>query len=142
MATSRLWRATVSEVFAAEFPDVPLRHVLVDEAAMVFSSRPMEMNAIVLTENLLGDILSDQVGGIVGSQQVLASAAVAGFQEDGKPGIFEPFDLKSEKTLRNPLGIVQAVGLMLSLGLGLVAEADADALSKAVQQTLDPVELI
>jgi 3-isopropylmalate dehydrogenase len=146
MATSRLWRTTVSEVFAAEFPDVPLRHVLVDEAAMVFSSRPMEMNGIVLTENLFGDILSDQVGGIVGSQQVLASAAVAEFLgEDkegkaGKPGIFEPFDLKSEKTLRNPLGIVQAVGLMLSLGLGLAAEADA--LSKAVRQTLDPVELI
>jgi 3-isopropylmalate dehydrogenase len=143
MATSRLWRKTVSEVFEDEFPRVPLRHVLVDEAAMVLSSNPTELNGIVLTENLFGDILSDQVGGIVGSQQVLASAAVSTFPgetECGKPGIFEPFDLKSEKVLRNPLGIVQAVGLMLALGLGLAAEADA--LSKAVRQTLDPVELI
>ncbi len=142
MATGRLWRSVVGEVFAAEFPGVPLDHVLVDSAAAVLASRPMELNGVVLTENLFGDILSDQAGGIIGCEGMLASAAVSGLP--GKvmpgPGIFEPLDLKMKKKLKNPLGIVQAVCLMLELGLGLPAEADA--LSKAIRQTLDPIELI
>lgn len=142
MATGRLWRSVVSEVFAVEFPNVPLDHVLVDNAAAVLASRPMELNGVVLTENLFGDILSDQAGGIIGSGDVLASAAVSGLPGKGKigPGIFEPLDLKMRTELRNPLGIVQAVCLMLEMGLGLAAEADA--LSKAIRQTLDPIELI
>lgn len=140
MATGRLWRSVVSEVFETEFPTVSLDHVLVDNAAAVLARKPTDLSGIVLTENLFGDILSDQAGGIVGSD-VLASAAVSGLPGKVKgPGVFEPLDLKMKEELRNPLAIVQAVCLMLDIGLGLGAEADA--LSKAIRQTLDPIELI
>ncbi|KAF9776058.1 hypothetical protein IL306_005801, partial [Fusarium sp. DS 682] len=60
MATSRLWRSVVSDIFRKEFPRVKLRHVLVDNASMILSSDPISLNGIILTENMFGDILSDQ----------------------------------------------------------------------------------
>ncbi|KAM5355127.1 hypothetical protein ACJ41O_001773 [Fusarium nematophilum] len=143
MATSRLWRSVVTRIFEEEYPRVPLDHVLVDTASMVLASNPLNLNGIILAENMFGDILSDQAGGIIGSPDILASAAVSMVQRSisrGKPGIFEPLNLKPKEKLVNPLGIIQAVGLMLDLSLGLAAEGDA--LSKAIRRTLDPVELV
>ncbi|KAL3472825.1 Isopropylmalate dehydrogenase-like domain-containing protein [Aspergillus californicus] len=71
MATSRLWRRTVSAVFAREFPSLELDHVLVDTAATVLSSAPTMLNGVILTEDTFGDILSDQVAGIVPSPQAM-----------------------------------------------------------------------
>uniref|UniRef100_A0A0B7KI24 Isopropylmalate dehydrogenase-like domain-containing protein n=1 Tax=Bionectria ochroleuca TaxID=29856 RepID=A0A0B7KI24_BIOOC len=99
------------------------------------------LNGVVLAENMFGDILSDQAGGILGSPDILASAAVSSIDRSStSPGIFEPLNLKPREKLVNPLGVIQAVGLMLELSLGLTAESDA--LSKAIRRTLDPVELI
>lgn len=143
MATSRLGRSVVSEVFEKEFPHVPLGHFLVDTTAMMLSSNPLSLNGIILTENMFGDILSDQAGGILPSPDMLASAAVSRISSTGSkgdPGIFEPFNLKGKGLLANPLGIVQAVHLMLDTFLGLSAEAEA--LEMAIRRTLDPVELV
>ncbi|EEU43538.1 uncharacterized protein NECHADRAFT_45520, partial [Fusarium vanettenii 77-13-4] len=143
MATSRLWRSVVAHVFENEFPQVPLRHVLVDTASMILSSDPLSLNGIILTENMFGDILSDQAGGILGSPDVLASAAVSAIRRGGSrgtPGIFEPFNLNPGGKTVGPLGSIQAVGLMLELSLGLAAESEA--LSKAIRRTLDPIELV
>lgn len=143
MATSRLWRSVVTEIFSTEFPQVPLQHVLVDTASMMLAADPLSLNGIVLAENMFGDILSDQAGGILRSSDILASAAVSTIHQKGSPkcpGIFEPFNLKPKEQVENPLGIIQAIGLMLELSFGLTGEADA--LSKAIRRTLDPVELI
>ncbi|KAF4451016.1 3-isopropylmalate dehydrogenase [Fusarium albosuccineum] len=143
MATSRLWRSVVTDIFQQEFPQVPLNHVLVDTASMLLASNPLSLNGIILAENMFGDILSDQAGGVLGSPNILASAAVPTLDRRGSsetPGIFEPLNLKPREKLENPLGIIQAVGLMLGLSLGLTAESDA--LSKAIRRTLDPVELV
>ncbi|KAM5519539.1 aconitase family protein [Fusarium oxysporum f. sp. phaseoli] len=141
MATSRLWRSVVTEVFSKEYPQVQLDHVLVDNAAMILSSDPQKMNGIILTENMFGDILSDQASGILKSPDILSSAAVSTIYGKGKaPGVFEPFNLKPRDGEVNPLGIVQSVGLMLEICLGLKAEATA--LSKAVRRTLDPIDQV
>ncbi|EXK25128.1 hypothetical protein FOMG_18185 [Fusarium oxysporum f. sp. melonis 26406] len=141
MATSRLWRSVVTEVFSNEYPQVQLDHVLVDNAAMILSSDPQKMNGIILTENMFGDILSDQASGILKSPDILSSAAVSTIYGKGKaPGVFEPFNLKPRDGEVNPLGIVQSVGLMLEISLGLKAEATA--LSKAVRRTLDPIDQV
>lgn len=143
MATSRLWRSVVTEIFEKEFPDVPLQHMLVDTAAMVLSSKPTSLNGIILTENMFGDILSDQAGGILPSPDILPSASLP-IPRDGdsikRPGIFEPFNLKTKGKATNPLGVIQAIALMLETSLALAPESDA--LNKAIRRTLDPVELI
>lgn len=143
MATSRLWRSVVTKIFEQEFPKVTLGHVLVDTAAMLLASNPLSLNGVILAENMFGDILSDQAGGILGSPDLLASAALStlwGTSPRGAPGIFKPLNLKPKAELVNPLGIIQAVGLMLELSLGLTAESNA--LSKAIRRTLEPAELI
>ncbi|MBA2439107.1 MAG: 3-isopropylmalate dehydrogenase, partial [Thermoleophilaceae bacterium] len=85
LETSRLWRETVTRVHAEEFPAVPLEHLLVDNAAMQLVSRPANFDVIV-TENLFGDILSDEAAMLTGSLGMLPSASIGG---DG-PGLFEP----------------------------------------------------
>lgn len=147
MATSKLWRATVTEIFEKEFPEVPLQHMLVDYAAMVLSSTPDKLNGLILTENLFGDVLSDQAGAIVGSQDVLPSAGFSTIYrsiEKGQPAVFEPVNLKtgdvSGKGVVNPLGVIQSLAMMLDGSLKLVEEAKA--LESAIRKTLDPRELI
>ncbi|RBR05670.1 hypothetical protein FVER53590_10511 [Fusarium verticillioides] len=63
MATSRLWRSVVTDIFSHEHPQVQLDHVFVDNAAMILSSNPQNLNGVILTENMFGDILSDQASG-------------------------------------------------------------------------------
>ncbi|RHZ50793.1 uncharacterized protein CDV56_104501 [Aspergillus thermomutatus] len=143
LATSPVWRSVVTEVFENEFPQVPLRYVLVDTAATLLASEPTRLNGIVLTTSKLGETLSDQAGGIVGSQDILASAAVSTPPRKGiagMPGIFKPRNLNARRDTSDPLCILPAVSLMLDLSFGLVAEAAA--LTRAIRRTLDPIELL
>jgi 3-isopropylmalate dehydrogenase len=107
---SRLWREVVTRV-GSEFPDVQLSHKYVDSAAMMMVLKPAEFD-VVLTENMFGDILSDQVGGVVGSLGLLASASIG-----GRVGLYEPVhgsapDIAGQG-IANPLGAILSVAMML-----------------------------
>lgn len=92
LATSRLWRKTVTELFKNEFPQLQLEHQLIDSAAMLMVKSPRTLNGIVMTSNLFGDIISDEASVIPGSIGLLPSASLGGLP-DGKSkcnGIYEP----------------------------------------------------
>lgn len=92
LATSRLWRKTVTELFKNEFPQLQLEHQLIDSAAMLMMKSPRTLNGIVMTSNLFGDIISDEASVIPGSLGLLPSASLGGLP-DGKSkcnGIYEP----------------------------------------------------
>jgi 3-isopropylmalate dehydrogenase len=134
LETSRLWRETVTRLHAEEFPEVPLEHLLVDNAAMQLVSRPSDFDVIV-TENLFGDILSDEAAMLTGSLGMLPSASVGG---DG-PGLFEPVHGSAPDIAgtgkANPLAMFGSVALMLRHGLAL--EDSATALESAIDRALD-----
>jgi 3-isopropylmalate dehydrogenase len=134
LETSRLWRETVTRLHADEFPEVPLEHLLVDNAAMQLVSRPSDFDVIV-TENLFGDILSDEAAMLTGSLGMLPSASVGG---DG-PGLFEPVHGSAPDIAgtgkANPLAMFGSVALMLRHGLAL--EDSAAALESAIDRALD-----
>lgn len=92
LATSRLWRKVMGEVFATEFPHVELRHQYIDSAAMLMVMNPRKLNGVVVTSNLFGDIISDEASVIPGSIGLLPSASLNGVPEKGKGcrGIYEP----------------------------------------------------
>jgi 3-isopropylmalate dehydrogenase len=133
LETSRLWREVVMRVHAEEFPGVPLEHVLVDNAAMQIVSAPSRFDVIV-TENMFGDILSDEAAMITGSIGMLPSASLGG---DG-PGLFEPVHGSAPdiagRGIANPLAMFLSVALLLRHGLGL--EAEAAAVESAVDRAL------
>jgi len=134
LETSRLWRETVNRVHAAEFPEVELEHVLVDNAAMQLVSAPTRFD-VILTENLFGDILSDEAAMLTGSIGMLPSASLGA---EG-PGLFEPVhgsapDIAGQG-IANPLAMFLSAALMLRHGLGL--ESEAAAVESAVQRALD-----
>ena len=118
---SRLWREVVTKV-APEFPEVRLSHMYVDSAAMSLVLKPAEFD-VVLTENMFGDILSDQAGGIVGSLGLLASASIG-----GPVGLYEPVHGSAPdiagKGIANPLGAILSVALMLRHTFQLPREAE------------------
>lgn len=121
LETSRLWRAVVTEV-AADFPDVTLTHMYVDNAAMQLVRAPGQFD-VVLTGNLFGDILSDQASMCVGSIGLLPSASL---DADGK-GLFEPIhgsapDIAGQG-LANPLAAILSAAMMLRHSLGMSATA-------------------
>ena len=92
LATSRLWRKTVTEIMEKEFPDIPFGHHLIDSAAMLMVQNPRKLNGIIVTSNLFGDIISDEASVIPGSLGLLPSASL-GAIPDGKTkvnGIYEP----------------------------------------------------
>jgi 3-isopropylmalate dehydrogenase len=92
LATSRLWRKTLTALFAAEFPELALQHQLIDSAAMLMVKSPTALNGVVVTSNLFGDIISDEASVIPGSIGLLPSASLSGIP-DGKGrcnGIYEP----------------------------------------------------
>jgi 3-isopropylmalate dehydrogenase len=134
LETSRLWRETVTRLHADEFPEVPLEHLLVDNAAMQLVSRPSDFDVIV-TENLFGDILSDEAAMLTGSLGMLPSASVGG---DG-PGLFEPVHGSAPDIAgtgrANPLAMFGSVALMLRHGLG--SEEAAAAVESAIDRALD-----
>ncbi len=118
---SRLWREVVTRI-ARDFPDVQLSHMYVDSAAMMLVMRPAEFD-VILTENMFGDILSDQVGGMVGSLGLLASASIG-----GPVGLYEPVhgsapDIAGQN-VANPLGAILSVALMLRHTFHLPKEAE------------------
>ncbi len=134
METSRQWRQTVHEVREAEFPDAVLEDLLVDSAAMQLVSNPSDFDVIV-TENLFGDILSDEAAMITGSIGMLPSASLG---EEGTPGVFEPVHGSAPDiagtAVANPLATFLSAALLLHHGLGL--EAEAQALESAVASAL------
>ncbi|MFN8203463.1 MAG: 3-isopropylmalate dehydrogenase [Solirubrobacteraceae bacterium] len=133
LETSRFWREVV--VGVAGGYDVPLDHLLVDNAAMQLVSAPAEFDVIV-TENMFGDILSDEAAMITGSIGMLPSASLG---EAGRPGLFEPVHGSAPdiagRGIANPLATILSAALLLRHGLGLSAEADA--VESAVDRALD-----
>jgi 3-isopropylmalate dehydrogenase len=134
LETSRFWREVVREIHATEFPNIELEHVLVDNAAMKLIASPRHFEVIV-TENMFGDILSDEAAMLTGSIGMLPSASLG----DGTgPGLFEPVhgsapDIAGTGTA-NPLAMFLSVALMLRHGLG--REAEAAAVESAVDRAL------
>ncbi|MGH7239595.1 MAG: isocitrate/isopropylmalate family dehydrogenase, partial [Candidatus Saccharimonadales bacterium] len=132
LATSKLWREVVSDI-AADY-DMPLDHMLVDNAAMRLVGDSADFD-VVLTENMFGDILSDVAGKITGSIGLLPSASLG---DPGRPGIFEPVhgsapDIAGTGSA-NPVGMFLSASLMLRYDLGKPNEADA--IDKAVNKAL------
>jgi 3-isopropylmalate dehydrogenase len=132
--TSRLWREVVREIHAAEFPDVELEHVLVDNAAMQLVSNPADFDVIV-TENMFGDILSDEAATLTGSIGMLPSASLG---DPGQPGLFEPVHGSAPDIAgtgaANPMAMFLSAAMMLRHGLGL--ESEAAAIESAVDRAL------
>ncbi len=134
LETSRLWREVVGRV-AADHEDVELDHLLVDNAAMQLVSRPAEFDVIV-TENLFGDILSDESAMLTGSLGMLPSASLGA---EGDPGLFEPVhgsapDIAGQG-IANPLATFLSAAMMLRHGLG--RPDDAGRIETAVDAVLD-----
>jgi 3-isopropylmalate dehydrogenase len=133
LETSRLWRRTVAEV-AGGHEETPLEHMLVDNAAMQLVSRPADFD-VVLTENMFGDILSDEAAMLTGSLGMLPSASLG----NSGPGLFEPVhgsapDIAGTGTA-NPLAMFGSVALMLRHGLDM--EQQASAVESAVDRALE-----
>lgn len=117
---SRLWREVVTRV-AKEYPDVHLAHMYVDSAAMALVSRPASFD-VVLTENMFGDILSDQAGSVVGSIGMLPSASIGGTVSLYEPVHGSAPDIAG-RGIANPLGAILSVAMMLRHSFQLNAEA-------------------
>jgi 3-isopropylmalate dehydrogenase len=134
LETSRLWRETVSRVGADEFPDTELEHLLVDNTAMQLVAAPRHFD-VILTENMFGDILSDEAAMLTGSIGLLPSASLGA---DG-PGVFEPVHGSAPDIAgsgrANPLAMFLSAALMLRHGLGM--QDEAAALESAVDRALD-----
>lgn len=130
--TSRLWRRVVTEV-AAEYPDVELLHMYVDNAAMQMVRDPSQFD-VVVTENLFGDILSDEASQITGSIGMIPSSSMG----EGTCGLYEPIhgsapDIAGQNKA-NPIGTILAAAMMLRYSFDMAEEADA--IESAVDQTL------
>jgi 3-isopropylmalate dehydrogenase len=134
LETSRLWREVVERV-AARHEDIPLDHLLVDNAAMQLVSRPTSFD-VILTENMFGDILSDEAAMLTGSIGMLPSASVGA---EGTPGLFEPVHGSAPDIVgthsANPLAMFGSVAMMLRYGLG--RQDDAAAVESALDRALD-----
>ena len=134
LETSRLWREVVMRVHSAEFPNIELQHVLVDNAAMQLVANPRHFD-VILTENMFGDILSDEAAMLTGSIGLLPSASLGA----GGPGVFEPVhgsapDIAGQG-IANPLAMFLSAALMLRHGL---SRDDAAArIESAVDRALE-----
>lgn len=123
LETSRLWRDVTNRLMQDEFPDVTLETLLVDAAAMHLLSRPADFDVIV-TENMFGDILTDEASMLAGSMGMLPSASLG----DGARGLFEPIHGSAPdiagRGIANPCGMIASAALLLRHSLKLDAEAD------------------
>jgi 3-isopropylmalate dehydrogenase len=124
LETSRLWREVTERVMRAEFPDVQLEHMLVDSAAMHLIRRPRDFD-VAVTENMFGDILTDEASMLAGSLGLLPSASLG----DSRRGLYEPIhgsapDIAGQG-IANPFGAILSAALLLRHSLGLEAEARA-----------------
>jgi 3-isopropylmalate dehydrogenase len=153
METSRLWRTVATRVMREEFPDVQLDHLLVDACAMHLIRRPADFDVIV-TENMFGDILTDEASMLAGSMGMLPSASLGVTTDDRRPttaegasddirstqiGLYEPIhgtapDIAGQG-IANPLATILSVAMLLRHSLGL--EGEARAVEAAVAKTID-----
>jgi 3-isopropylmalate dehydrogenase len=133
LETSRLWREVTARVVRSEFPEVALEHMLVDAAAMHLIRKPLDFDVLV-TENMFGDILTDEASMLAGSLGLLPSASLG----DGKRGLYEPIHGSAPdiagRGIANPVGTIMSVAMLLRHSLGLTEEADA--LERAVASAL------
>ena len=133
LETSRLWRETVTALHASEYSDVELEHMYVDNAAMQLVRDPSRFD-VILTENMFGDILSDEASQITGSIGMLPSASLG----DARGGLYEPIHGSAPdiagKGIANPIATILSAAMRLRHSLGLAAEADA--VERAVSDTL------
>jgi len=132
LETSRLWRSTVQRI-ATEYPDVKLEHQLVDSMAMLLLTQPNRYD-VVVTENLFGDILTDEAAALAGSLGLLPSASLG----EGRNGVYEPIhgsapDIAGQG-VANPIGTILSTALLLRHSLQL--EAEAQAVEAAVEHVL------
>jgi 3-isopropylmalate dehydrogenase len=135
METGLLWREEVTKLHAEEYADVKLEHILADNCAMQLLKAPRQFD-VILTDNLFGDILSDEAAMLTGSIGLLPSAAVG---EAGKPGLYEPVhgsapDIAGQNAA-NPLAAILSFEMALRLSLGRAAAADR--LAAAVARALE-----
>jgi 3-isopropylmalate dehydrogenase len=133
LACSRLWRQAVQAV-AREYPDVTLEHLLVDAASMHLVKRPRDFD-VILTENMFGDILSDETSVLAGSMGMLPSASLG----TGRFGLYEPIhgsapDIAGQG-IANPLAAILSAAMLLRYSLAL--EAEARMVEQAVASVLD-----
>ncbi len=135
LETSRLWRDIAARIGREEFPDVELEHQLVDSMAMHLIAKPRVYDVIV-TENMFGDILTDEASMLAGSLGLLPSASLG---EQGKVGIYEPIHGSAPdiagKGIANPYATILSAAMLLRHSLGL--EAEAAAIEQAVTAALD-----
>ena len=131
--SSRLWRAVVEEV-SKDYPDVKLTHMLVDNCAMQLVRDPGQFD-VILTENMFGDILSDEASEVTGSIGMLSSASLG----ETKLGLYEPSHGSAPdiagKNLANPIATILSAAMMLRYSFDLAEEADA--IEKAVKKVLE-----
>ncbi|KAK9480632.1 Isopropylmalate dehydrogenase-like domain-containing protein [Lipomyces japonicus] len=139
LASSRLWRKTTERVIKEEFPQLTLNHQLIDSAAMILVKSPRQLNGVILTTNMFGDIISDEGSVIPGSLGLPPSASLSALPDDNQAfGLYEPChgsapDLPKGKV--NPIATILSVALMFRLSLNLKKEADA--IEQAVRKVLD-----
>jgi 3-isopropylmalate dehydrogenase len=145
LETSRLWRSTVTRVLRDEFPDVALDHMLVDACAMQLLRDPRSFDVIV-TENMFGDILTDEASMLAGSLGVLPSASLGDDSAAGsgdrprvRRGLYEPIHGSAPdiagRGIANPIGTILSVAMMLRHSFGL--QEEARAVEQAVGETIE-----
>ncbi len=139
LETSRLWRRVVTRVVADEYPDVELQHMLVDTCAMKLVQQPRSFD-VVVTENMFGDILTDEAAVLAGSIGLLPSASLgAGVAGGTRRGLYEPIHGSAPDIVgtqrANPIGTILSCAMLLRHSLGL--EAEARAVESAVEATIE-----
>jgi len=137
LQSSRLWRQIAIEI-SADYPDVELQHMLVDACAMRFIQRPADLDVLV-TENMFGDILTDEASMLAGSMGMLPSASLAGIPRGKTFGMYEPIHgsapSRAGQNLANPIATILSVAMMLRYSFAL--ETEAQTIENAVLATLE-----
>jgi 3-isopropylmalate dehydrogenase len=138
MESGKLWREEVTALHTAEYKDVELSHMYADNCAMQLLRNPAQFDVIV-TDNLFGDILSDEAAMLTGSLGMLPSASLGAAKADGKrAALYEPIHGSAPdiagKNIANPLAMILSVAMMFRYSFGLMAEADM--LERAVENVL------
>jgi 3-isopropylmalate dehydrogenase len=142
IATSRLWRNVVNDLVKREFPKVKVTHHLIDSAAMLMVKNPTALNGVIVTENMFGDIITDEASVIPGSLGLLPSASLTAIPEKGKGGangIYEPIHGSAPdiagKGIVNPIAAILSAAMLLRYSFGM--DREAQLVEDAVRIVLD-----
>jgi 3-isopropylmalate dehydrogenase len=137
LQSSRLWRQIAIEL-SADYRDVELEHMLVDACAMRLIQHPTDLDVLV-TENMFGDILTDEASMLAGSMGMLPSASLAGIPKGKTFGMYEPIHgsapRRAGQNMANPIATILSVAMMLRYSFGL--ETEAQAIENAVLATIE-----